>query len=377
MRETRLFNSLHGRQSGMEPRHLDDAPEEKLRDATAAPPLAPLVPQRLSTRSLRQSEQCSAWADWFQPVFDVRPEPGEKAAFSAEYAVWQLDGIAFTTAEAPAARSIRSPGHIRRSPVDHWVISFSPDSVTRLWDQDRSLVVRPGVPILWSLGQPSDSLRMAGTRQQLYLPRDGFADMADLLDAAVMSKLETPLGAVLGDFMLSLQHRLPNLPIHDAGPLSAAIRALVAAVLSHPVDREALDQPLIERSRLQRLRKIVLDNLRSPQLGPAMLCRGLAVSRSSLYRLLDPYGGAARFILRARLRAARRQLSDPAFRASVAHLAEEFCFSDASAFARAYRREFGHSPTEARDAARHGSSLPSMSALDQPVPGLYSDALDL
>lgn len=336
-----------------------------------------LAPQVLSTNGLADPEQWSAWSDWFQPVFDVRAEPAEKPGFPAEYGMWQLDGLAFTTATAPAARSIRTPDHIRRGPIDHWVISYSPDSETQIDSDGRSVVAGPGTPLLWSLGQASDSLRAAGTRQQLYLPRDSFVDLADLLDAAVVSRLDTPLGAVLGDFMLSLQRRLPAIPTHQVPALAAAVRALVVACIAPEGDRHVADQGVIENSKLHRLRKIVLKNLHSPQLGPAMLCSQLAMSRSGLYRLLDPYGGASRFIRHARLQAARRTLRDPANGIPIAQIADDFCFSDASAFARAYRREFGQSPKEARDAARDGTGLPCSPSSDEPSLGRYMDALNI
>ena len=243
--------------------------------------------------------------------------------------------------------------------------------------QGRSLVARPGVPIVWSLGQPFDSLRTAGTRQQLYLPRDAFGDMAGLLDAAALTALDTPLGALLGDFMLSLQRRLPTIPAPDTRTLPVAIRALVAASLSHLAASDMADCTLVERSRLARLRKIVLGNLRAPQLGPAMLCRELAMSRSSLYRLLEPEGGVARFILRARLQMARRQLCDPAARRPIAQIAQDFCFSDASAFARAFRLEFGHSPKEARDADRVDTAARRRSPANDHARGGYAASLNL
>lgn len=339
----------------------------------AADRCRPLVPRFLSTRPLNGPMQWPAWAEWFQPVFDVHAELATEPGFPAEYAAWQLDGLAYTTAVAPAARSVRWSHHIRRSPVDHWVISYSSDSETRILSGGRTAVASPGTPLIWSLGQASDSLRMAGNRQQLYLPRDSFADLADRLDAAVVSTIDTPLGSVLGDLMVSLQCRLPTITVEHAPALSAAIRAMIVACVAP----KAAGVAAIEKCRLHRLRGIVRENLGSPELGPAMLCRQLAISRSVLYRLLDPYGGATRFIQRARLRAARQDLRDPANRMPIARMAEGFCFSDASAFARAYRREFGHSPKDARDAARHGSWRQSVPSPGDRAPGRYSDALNL
>jgi AraC-like DNA-binding protein len=65
-----------------------------------------------------------------------------------------------------------------------------------------------------------------------------------------------------------------------------------------------------------------------------------------------------------RLAAAQTALADPANRRSIAALAEEFCFADASSFNRSFRRAFGCSPGEARSAALAGLQLPALRQAD-------------
>jgi len=85
-----------------------------------------------------------------------------------------------------------------------------------------------------------------------------------------------------------------------------------------------------------------------------MLCRELGMSRSSLYRLLECEGGVAQYIQRLRLLESLAQLSDPSNRKPIAVIADELGLIDPSSFSRAFRRQFGISPTDAREAAQAG-----------------------
>ena len=85
-----------------------------------------------------------------------------------------------------------------------------------------------------------------------------------------------------------------------------------------------------------------------------MLCRELGMSRSSVYRLLESEGGVARYIQRHRLAECFAQLSDPSNTKPVVEIADESGMPDPSSFSRAFRREFGLSPTDVREAARAG-----------------------
>ena len=75
------------------------------------------------------------------------------------------------------------------------------------------------------------------------------------------------------------------------------------------------------------------------------------MSRSNLYRLFEDTGGVARYIQRERLFEARAILSDPSTTRSISVISEDLCFADSSSFSRAFKREFGYAPSEARHAA--------------------------
>jgi AraC-like DNA-binding protein len=313
-----------------------------------------MEPRKFSTELLPPRDQRQAWSEWFQPVFDVYPEDTRRPGFEAEYRVWQLGDVAVTRVSAPASRTVRKSPHLHRSPIDHWVITYCRDGRTALSTDRGQLDARAGVPFVWSLGQPSDSRRTAADRLQLYLPRDSFPEIGASLDMAVGSMQDTPLGCLLGDYMRLLERELPDLSHEDAGRLANAVGAMLTACLAPSADKLATAKRQINLTLMERVRQAVRRNLRSPSLGPDKLCREAATSRSQLYRLLEGEGGVARYIQRRRLSESFAILCDTSNNLSIATIAEALCFADASNFSRAFRREFGMSPSEVRAASLVG-----------------------
>ena len=175
-----------------------------------------------------------------------------------------------------------------------------------------------------------------------------------MLDATRGTALNTSQGRLLADYILLLERNLPNLTPEDGSRLPSAIQAMVGACLAPSVDRLAAAGRQIDLTLMERVRRAVRRNLRSPLLGPDRLCREAATSRSQLYRLLEGEGGVARYIQRRRLSESFAILCDTSNNFSIAAIAETLCFADASNFSRAFRREFGMSPSEVRTASLVG-----------------------
>lgn len=312
-------------------------------------------PQRFSTQPLAAKDQRTAWAEWFQPVFDVSDEHSDEAeGFQAEYSVWNFGDLALTWVSAPATRTVRSATHLRRSPIDHWVISYCQTGPTAVITNGLELKAKPGVPFVWSLGQSSDSRRAASERLQLYLPRDSFSDIGGLLDEVVGSVMDGGPGQLLVEYLLLLRHSLPNLTPEEAARLADPIRAMVAACIAPSADRSQRAQPQIQVALFEKVRRAVSENLHSPSLGPEKLCRETAMSRSQLYRVLESEGGVARYIQRCRLSEGFSILSDVSNTLPIADVAARLCFDDPSSFTRAFKREFGVTPMDVRTSSRSG-----------------------
>ena len=314
-----------------------------------------MTPDTFATQSLRPRDQLEAWREWYETVFDVIPRHSTGDEFPAEIHLWRLGGLALSRTSAPSIHIVRTKGHLRRDPVDHWVISYCARGAHLAKTADTELEVPARVPYLWSLGQEFLHERTHIDRVQFFMTRDAFQDIAPLLDAALGSTLDTPLGHLLGDYMMALERHLPAVAEADFPRLTNAVGAMVAAAVAPSTERLAVAERQIDLGRKERVRQAVHRHLRTPTLGPKNLSRLIGMSRSSLYRLFEDAGGVvARYIQRERLLEARAVLSGPATPRSVSAVAEDLCFADASSFSRTFKREFGYSPSEARSAALAG-----------------------
>jgi AraC-like DNA-binding protein len=321
-----------------------------------------MMAETFATSDVPAPQQFDAWMAWFEGVFDVRPQESPHLGFHAKSQSWQIGGCMLSRVQAPAIRVERGVVHSRRNPLDHWVITLSRHTTSFISSRDTTLSVPPGTPFVLSLADVLTSERAEDQRLQLYMSRDKFADLSPALDRARGTALHTPLGSLLSDYLVLLEQILPGVAPDDQPRLSDAIGAMVAACLASNQDRAGTAGPQIDLVRLERVRRVVRKFLRSPALSTRLLCHSLSMSRSKLYRSMDTEGGVARYIQRQRLLEAYVLLSDQSINRSITAIAEELCFVDMSGFNRAFRREFGVSPSDVRAASASAPKARTASA---------------
>jgi AraC-like DNA-binding protein len=314
-------------------------------------------PVIFNTESLDAADQVAAWREWFSPIFDISPVASNNPRFSAENKVWDIGGILLSRSAAPATYVTRGKLNISKNPVDHWVITYNRHGETSIATDRTSLHASAGVPFLWSLGERTSSERSSVDRIQLLIPRDMFREISSLLDASRGSVLNTPLGRMLGDYMIFLESRLCSVAAGDLPRLAEAVRSMIAACVAPSAERSEVAAKEIELGRRERVCRVIHSQLRSAALTPASICRSVGISRSQLYRLFEHSGGVQRYIKRQRLLQSHAILSDPDNAQPVLSIAQGLCFEDASSFSRAFRREFGHSPSDVKSAAAAGMPL--------------------
>lgn len=329
-----------------------------------------------STADLPARTQFDAWQGWYRGVFDVAPHEGAEGGFVARNRSWKLDGLALNFVSAPGISVSRTKALIRREPVDHWAITLAARQVTNLDFGSSCRRAMPGVPFVVSLGQAMTNRRAGDDRIQLYLARDTFYALSPLLDACCMSASPMPENRLLADYMRLMMDNLPKLDVQGASRLVDVTRAMIAACLSPGADRMAEARLAIHATLMERVRRTVRSHLRSPALGVELICGDAGTSRSQLYRLLEGEGGVVRYILKRRLAEAFALLCDTSVVDSVATIARALCFADASSFSRAFRREFGLTPSDVRAAAQAG--VPPIRAAgsgDDPAVKSFADCL--
>ena len=323
-----------------------------------------MLANHFATGPLPKAQQLEAWRAWYDTIFDVTPQPASNDDFIATNSTWTVPGLMLSQVASPANTVNRTKSVIRHNSVDHWVITLSKQSVSDVATRDASFEAVPNTPFILSFGEEiSIRRRQEDNRLQLILARDGFQSIAPVLDAARGMALSSPTARMLGDYIRLLERYVPTLDDDAASRLSNAVQAMLLVCLAPTADSQLAARDQIRLTLMERVRQAVRRNLRSPSLGPAKLCREAATSRSQLYRLLESEGGVIHYIQRRRLSESFSILCDARNDLPIGRVAEMLCFSDASSFSRAFRREFGISPSDVRAATYAGlppGSLPKL-----------------
>src|SRR6516164_922085 len=299
-----------------------------------------MTQETFSTQPLRSLDQFEAWREWHQPVLDFVPQRSTRYGFLAEGHLWKLGGLAMNRTSVPLVGVARTKRNIRRDPIANWVISYCVRGTHFMNTAGTAVEVPAKVPFLSSLGQEFLHERTHVDRVSFLMARDAFRDIAPLLDAACGSTRDTPLGHLLGDYMMALEHHLPDLTGADLPRLARAVGAMVAAAVAPSAERVAVARRQIDVGRKERVRQAVRKHLRTPTLGPRTFGRLVGMSLSNLSRLFEDTGGVVRYIQRERLLEAHAVLTDPTNTQSISAIAEDLCFADASSFSRTFKREF-------------------------------------
>lgn len=327
--------------------------------ATLQPPAmignSPRLPSfEFSTRGLARPEQFMAWRECFEPLLDLSISGDANDGFVGEQVLWDLGSLAFMRVRTDALKFASLAGNARRDPVDHWMMTVILRGSSITVTPERTFHGDAGVlqvhPLCRSFsGQVTDSDMLV-----LFVPRDLCRAMAHALDATENALLDTGLGRLLADYTIDLDRRLPMLDSKDLPGLVEATRAMIFACVAPSAARMEEAKDSITVALLERARQCVQANLFSPELESDFLCRELGISRSRLYRLFEASGGVMRYIQRRRLLDAHAALSDPNDHRRILEIAEVRGFGDGAEFSRAFKREFGYSPSDVRGGGKAG-----------------------
>lgn len=316
-----------------------------------------------STEQLPPASQFAAWAELTAPLADISAPAMKASGFAAEQVAWDMGRVALSHIRMQPLSFVRTSRQLRADPIDHWVISCARRGRLRIAEEGQARVVSPGSAMVHSLRNTSEGEASDAEMLSLFVPRDFCREAAAVLDAAEQCDLSSGLGRLLADYLFDLYRRLPRMTTSELPGLLAATHAIIIACVTPTRDNLMAAQSPIEATLLERARQSVQRNLFTPSFGSEQLCNELGVSRSRLYRLFEPLGGVMHYIRSRRLLDAHSALSDANDGRPIVDIAAERGYFDAAEFSRAFKREFGYRPTDARH-FRPGPPLRGYGAID-------------
>ena len=168
---------------------------------------------------------------------------------------------------------------------------------------------RRGPGVMFDLARPVTNWVSRNASLRVMIPRDQ-------LDAVVPPGqihglvLNGGAGALLSGYLDVLLQQLDQLAPADAPYVARATRDIVAACLLPSRDRAERAAAPIAATELHAVRQYI-EGTASPDVAPAKICRAVGLSRSTLYRLFERFGGVAAYIQARRLARVRALLVDP------------------------------------------------------------------
>ena len=213
-------------------------------------------------------------------------------------------------------------------------------------------VDRPGVIAIRDHGSPVCGLFGNGSEFiTVALPRSAVVPPGHDFQRLTLS-VDKPLGRLVSTMVRALVEELPAASVAEGAELSTAMSGFVRGILAgRRADEDA--RAAFERTRADAVRRYIEENLTDPDVTVDRLCRAVGASRATIYRIFAGEGGVRRYINKRRLRAASDELSRAVRRRGVVAAAcSHWGFRDLAHFSKAFRLEFGMTPSEAVGAAR-------------------------
>lgn len=306
-----------------------------------------------STEGLPRIHQFEAWRDNFASILELKASRNIVGGFTGKQVIWDLGCFAFSQVRTDALEFESLALDPRRELLDHFVLSvlLSGDACTIA--PARTVRVGVGVAQVHSLSRHFRGNLTDCEMLMLYVPRDFCPQVTQALSIAEFTTLDSGMGHLFHDFMVGLAKQLPTVERVALPALVVAARAMILASVSPSADHLEAADHLVMATLLDRAQKHIQSRLFDSTLGARLLGRELGISRSRLYRLFEPFGGVRRYIQHRRLLDAHAALANPNDRRRVLDIAEQRCFTDGTEFSRAFKREFGYSPTEVRNGQRN------------------------
>ncbi len=309
-----------------------------------------------TTEGLPPSEQFDAYRTYCAPVIEILPNERPHSGYEASCEMWMLGNFALRRIRAPEGYFERSALQVRRDGLDHWVFNLVRSGEQKAQTAVGALTTGAGVLSVFSFAGPYEAYRTNIDWLGLFVPRGAFPTIDRALNHNQHLALDNPLGRLFAAYLVSLAEQLPSMTESDLSRAIEATQTIITTCIASSLKALDSGDSYFDMPRLRRVRDIIDQNLGSWNLHTARLCKLAGVSRSNLYRMFEPYGGVVRYIQRQRLLRAHDLLADPTCIRHIGQIANDYCFSDASAFSRAFRHEFGYSPSDVRKWVESGGT---------------------
>ena len=298
------------------------------------------------------------FTETLDPVFRTTlATPERLEAFQASLSTYLMGPALFFAADmfGTTYTFSRDPGRIARSGLDLIFVQVTLEGSDQRTINGETVRVEAGDVSLFDLARPMHAETQHCRNLTLVLPRHLLFSKEVQNDAlhGLLLKRNTSTARLIGSHLQALFADLQDITQAEAPAIVTATANLVTNLVAPQIEGRSQPSATVRGAVIMEIRRYVETHIAMADLGPEHLCKMFGLSRASLYRLFEPIGGVTDYIRTRRLRAAFDMLSTERQR-TVGEIAYACGFSDISAFSRAFRHQFGMSPSEVRDMGDRG-----------------------
>lgn len=265
-------------------------------------------------------------------------------AFRADVTGWRLDRAVLFD------RSLHDVGHgrdadrVARDGFDHWTLTMLMSGTLEVNAGWGFRAIAPGELVLLDTAKTMAN-RLHGARiLTLSLARERITAAASNVKALHGVVVPAEQAGLIGDYLLALSTRLAHVPADCIPAVTQPIHTLLAVALAAGGDA------LLLPGHADRVRQLIEARLGDPAFNAASAVADSGLSRATLYRLFQSFGGLAVYIQRRRLNRVRAALADAADERSFADIAHGAGFGSESHCSRLFQEAYGARPGEFRAA---------------------------
>lgn len=333
---------------------------------------------RFTNASLPVEDRFDAWREYMISVADIEPLNSGRSSGLFSVEAWNLGQVVFVRELNPGARFFRTPKKVRASAEDHYYLYLLREgrNATHSYRGKAPEKKSRGIHNVAALHSMADVTR--GVMEDMdclivFLPRDLFGRATSIMDRHTNENLLGPTGQLISDYVNLIAGQLPSLTTQIGAGVSRSLVELVKANFSrNDGDNQGIDPDIFHTVVKSRIRAYIHHHLHDKSLSVHGICRAMAISRASLYRLFEEEGGIMNYILRRRMDAVLKELQRSYQEKSLPELAEAFGFRDPVELTRNFRRLSGESINIHRSVSRRRHQTNELSYLTEALRDISS-----
>lgn len=312
----------------------------------------------IDTAAVPSTDRFEMWTDAvnrsFVPLRAWSADPETRAVFDGRLIAQTLGPMSVSSVAGHAVRVSRTRSEIARDDPGHIKLGVQLAGHSTIIQDGRDAVLAPGDFALYDTTRPY-SLDFDSSFRMLVVmfPVEALRIDRGRLRGLTASRFsgQSGSGAIASALLRAFDGALSDGTLQNRLPLSDAVFDMVAAALGERLDSDGgVGEDARRRALLTRIELHIAEHLGSPDLSVAGIAAAHHVSVRYLQKLFEENRDTVSGWIRdRRLDAARRDLGDVTQNEQqIAAIGVRWGFTDAASFARAFRQQFGASPSEFR-----------------------------